>query len=212
MSRQISFYNRRPNLVDTLILKTPGAMQYNLKWATNFDASSWTTFITSPNTGYIDRSLVNVGNSTINGCNNVRVIFNPALYNIIDSSIFWLVVSPVDATGHEMFTTPPLMVIPFSIDGSYSPQYALSGNAPSASAISGSLEIQFPRQVRDLRIETANSMFVAFNSNGPEIKIHGGTQVQEIDLLGTQSSLFVRGNGVVAAFSMLFSMVYTKAF
>jgi hypothetical protein len=110
-----------------------------------------------------------------------------------------------------MFTTPPLMVIPSSIDGSYSPQYALSGNAPGA-AISGSLEIQFPRQVRDLRIETADSMFVAFNSNGPEIRIYGGTQVQEIDLLGTQSSLFVRGNRVVAAFSMLFSMVYTKAF
>ena len=208
MSRHISIFSRRANVIDLLLEKTPGAFQYRLKWASNFDSATWTTFITSQNTGFVDTSVDDSSNVIVYG-DRVRVRFDPHTYNITDG-VFWIVLSPLDFNGNEMFTTPPLMVMGPNLDGSYFPQYTISGSAPSAVSLAGSLQIQFPRQIRDLRIQNAAAMWVAFDENGPEILLAGDTLPKVLNRWSTQSSLFVRSSGAAVPFSLLFTIAYTK--
>jgi hypothetical protein len=207
--RQLSVHRRKPHLVDLLINKTPGAYSYKLKWATGFDSAAFTDFLTVPMTGYRDPAVSDAATVTLHG-DRVRVLFDPSSYSIIDNSVWWLRMSPIDATGAEMFTTPPLMMYLPNLGGSYFPQFTITGSAPNALNLTGSIEIHFPHQMRDMRILSSAAMWVAFDSNGQEILLQGSSAPKDLNLWSTESVLFVRGNGAVVPFSLLFTLAYTR--
>lgn len=208
--RQLSIHRRKPNLMDLLVTKTPGAYSYRLKWSANFDGSTpFTAFLTSPMTGFRDPAVNDDSNITIYG-ERVRILFDPATFSIPDSNVWWLKMSPLDHAGAEMFTTPPLMIYQPNIGGSYFPQLTITGSAPNEASLANSLEIHLPHQMRDMRILSAAAMWVAFDSNGQEVLLQGSSLPKDLNRWSTESVLFVRGNGAVVPFSLLFTLAYTR--
>lgn len=211
MMRQLSINRRKPGIVDLLITKTPGAQAYRLKWGTNFDTAVFTSFLTVPNFGFRDPAVSDASNYTVHG-DKVRVLFNPTTYSIPDDQFWWLKMSPLDPTGAEMFTTRgSLMILTPDIGaGSYFPQLTITGIAPNVAALANSIEIDFPQQMRDVRVQGAAAMWAAFSETGPEILLQGDPLPKDLSRWSTQSSLFVRGNGAAVPFSLLFTLAYTR--
>lgn len=207
--RQISIFRRQSNLVDVLIPRNAGTDKYRLKWATNFDVSPFTTFITSEKTGHRDFDIADEKTITIHG-DYVRIVFNPANYSIPDDKVFWLKFFPVDFSGVEGTGTPPLMVMKPLPGGSYFPQLSITGTAPNVATLASSLEIHFPQQMRDLRLLNTAGMYIAFDPNGPEVLMSGDPLPKDISAWATQSVIFVRGQGAAVPFSLLFTLAYTQ--
>lgn len=207
--RQLSIHRRKPNLVDLLITKTPGAVAYRLKWGANFDTAVFTPFIESPNNGFRDSSVDDASNITIYG-DRVRVLFNPSTYSIPDTSVWWLKVSPLDSTGAEMSTTAATMVLVPNVGGAYFPQLVITGSAPNVANLPASLQIDFPHQMRDFRIQSTAAVWVAFDPNGPEILLAGDPLPKDISRWSTVSTVYIRGNGAVVPFSAVFTLAYTQ--
>lgn len=206
--RHLSIIRRKTNLVDLLVQKTPGAYQYRLKWGANFDTSPFTNFLVSPNTGFRDPAVSDESNITVYG-DKVRILFDPATYGIPDDSVWWLKMSPLDSTGAEMFTTASTMVLAPN-PGAYFPQLTITGTAPNVASIADSLEIDFPQQMRDMRIMSTAAVWAAFDPNGPEILLPGDPLPKDISRWSTQSVLFIRGNGAPVPFSLVFTLAYTQ--
>lgn len=207
--RQLSIHRRKPRLVDLLVTKTVGAYSYRLKWGANFDTALFTNFLVSPNTGFRDPAVNDESNITIYG-DRVRILFDPVTYGIPDNSVWWLKMSPLDSTGAEMSTTPALMVLRPSIGGAYFPQLTITGSAPNVATIADSLEINFPQQMRDMRIQSTAAIWAAFDPSGPEILLPGDPLPKDISRWSTQSVLYVRGNGAAVPFSLVFTLAYTQ--
>lgn len=196
--------------MDLLVTKVPGAFSYKLKKSTAFDGSvPFTDFLTSPNTGYRDRNVDDSSNYTVYG-DKVRILFDPTTYGISDTNIWWLKLAPLDDVGAEMFVTPPTMMYQPNIGGSYFPQFAITGNAPNQPDLANSLEIHFPHQIRDMRIQSTAALWAAFDSNGQEILLQGSTLPKDLNRWSTESVLFVRGNAAIVPFSLLFTLAYTR--
>ena len=208
--RQLSIHRRKPHLVDLLVNKTPGAYTYKLKWSTKFDGSiPFTDFLTSSISGFRDPAVDDSSNITLYG-NRIRILFDPSTYSIPDSNIWWLTLTPMDAAGADMFTTAPLMMYQPNIGGSYFPQFTITGSAPDVGDLAHALEVNFPHQMRDMRILSSAAMWVAFDSNGQEVLLQGSALPKDLNRWSTESVLFVRGNGAAVPFSLLFTLAYTR--
>lgn len=207
--RQISIFRRHPNLVDVLIPRDANVDKYRLKWANNFDVSPFTTFLTSEKTGHCDFTIEDEKTVKVHG-DYVRIVFDPANYSIPDDQVFWIEYFPVDFSGVEGAGTPPLMIMKPQPGGSYFPQLSITGTAPNVATLASSLEIHFPRQMRDLRLLNTAGMFIAFDKNGPEILMTGDPLPKDISAWATQSVIFVRGQGAAVPFSLLFTLAYTQ--
>ena len=207
--RQLSMHRRKPNLVDLLITKTVGAYSYKLKWGVNFDTAAFTDFLIVPGAGYRDPNVDDSGNLTIHG-NRVRALFDPASYGIPDTSVWWLKVSPLDSTGAEMSTSAATMVLVPNVGGAYFPQLVITGSAPNAPGLPTSLQIDFPQQMRDFRIQSTAAVWVAFDPKGPEILLAGDPLPKDISRWSTVSTVYIRGNGAVVPFSAVFTLAYTQ--
>lgn len=207
--RQLSINRRKPHLVDLLITKTVGAYSYKLKWGTNFDTAVFTDFLVVPAAGYRDPAVDDSSNYTIYG-DRVRALFDPATFSIPDGSVWWLKVAPLDSTGAEMSVSPATMVLISNLGGAYFPQLVITGNAPNVADLAHSLEIDFPRQMRDLRIQSTAAVWVAFDPSGPEILLAGDPLPKDISRWSTASTLFIRGNGAAVPFSAVFTLAYTQ--
>jgi len=211
--RQLSIHRRKPGLVDLLIAKTPGAAAYRLKWGTNFDTAVFTGFLDVPNTGYCSPTAVDADRVTLYG-DRVRAIFNPVDHAIPDDEFWWLKMVPLDSAGAEITasaTRGALMVLTPDIGaGSYFPQLTITGTAPNVAAVADSLQIDFPQQMRDVRIQSAAALWVAYAEKGPEILLQGDTLPKDLSRWATQSTMLVRGNGAAVPFSLLFTLAYTR--
>jgi hypothetical protein len=194
-----------------LITKTTGAQSYKLSWGANFDTASFTDFLTVPNFGFRDPAVNDASNITLYG-DRVRALFNPTTYSIPDDKFWWLKMSPLDSTGTPISTTRGslMMLTPDIGAGSYFPQLTITGNAPNVATLASSLEIDFPQQMRDVRIQSAAAVYAAFDVSGPEILLQGASLPKDISRWATQSSLFIRGNGAVVPFSLVFTLAYTR--
>jgi hypothetical protein len=67
--------------------------------------------------------------------------------------------------------------------------------------------------MQDFRIhneEAATSLYVSFEQDGPEVQLKFGPQEQFTSILGTQSSIWVRGGGATAAFSATFTAAFPR--
>lgn len=208
--RQLSIHRRKPNLMDLLINKTAGAYSYQLQWSTAFDGSvAFTPFLTVPNVGHRDVTISDASNVTVYG-DRIRALIDPTIHGIPDAGIWWLRMSPLDHLGAVLSTTAPLMIYQPNIGGSYFPQFTITGTAPNAASLAFSLEINFPHQMRDMRIMNSAAMFVAFDTNGQEVLLQGSSDAKDLNRWSTESTMFVRGNGAAVPFSLLFTLAYTR--
>jgi hypothetical protein len=202
ISRDFSVIRRKANLLDVVIPYVAGVDGYRLDWATNFDATYTNGIITATRVGWVDESLHNLPHQLITNSNVCRVIFDPANYSITDANPFWLRLTPVTAGTPG---TPGVggLILP---DGDGYRMLALSGTAPSASSVAGSLRLDFPRMVEDLHIEgrdAATSLFVATEAGGGEweyLPTVGANPA--ISIRGATPHIFVRGGGATCKFSM----------
>jgi hypothetical protein len=206
--RPVSIIRRKPNLVDLVTPIVQGQDQYKFKWASNFDGS-FTTFLTTTNTGYVDPS-VDLRQQSVMPGNNVRAIFDPATFSIPDTAPFWLQYVPVTG-GIDGTASGLLLVLPPTYGN---PVIALSGTAPSAANQAGSLRLDLPRLATDLRIqnlEASRSLMVAFDAGGPEITLKApDTGPQFVSIQGAHASIWVRGSGGTAAFAATFTFAFPK--
>jgi hypothetical protein len=206
--RQLSIQRRKPGLVDLLIIRTANAVAYKLRWSNNFDAAVPVNFLEVPQSGYRDPAVSDAGDTTLYG-NRVRAVFNPATFGIPDDSPWWLRVSPLNAAGAEIHTTPPLMVVAPDPSGSYLPQLSVTGVAPNVVDLAHALEFHLPRQMKHFRVQNLASMFVAFHPGGPEMQVPASPTPKDLSWGSTSSSIFVRGDGAAVPFSMMFAPAYT---
>jgi len=212
MKRSFSVIRRRPHIVDVLFPLTAGVQTYRLKWASNFDGS-FTQFLDSTNVGFLDPSInpAVVGSQPTAG-RQVRVVFDPDTYSIPDAEPFWLQYWTVPFGGAEEQQSAAALILPDSSNHGVG-IVTIHGTAPSAMDVSGSLQIDLPRMMQDIRIHNedgTNSLFVATEEGGAETKLGPGPVPQFANVFGTHASLWVRGGGATVDFSASFTAAFPK--
>lgn len=217
MNRLFKIARRRPNLVDFYTPFVYGVDTYRLKWAANFDAA-FTAFLNSTNVGYLDPAVNQqkldvqpLGSMTATGGRAVRIVFDPATFSIPDTSSFWLQYVPVTG-GVEGTASAPTLILPDSANKGVG-EVTIHGNAPNAGTSAGSLQLDFPFLMQNIKIHNedgTNSLYVSTEAGGPEQKLEPDTFPQWANLLGTQGSIWVRGGGGVVAFSAVMTLAFPR--
>ncbi len=206
MSRIFSCIRRRPALVDIIAPLSNGIDTYRLKWAANFDSAVWTTIIDAPVLGFVDPAI-DIRTLEVHQTSRMaRIVFDPATYSIPDGSAFWLKLVHV-AGGAEGTSSPPTLLLPDDAHHGLG-GVILKGTAPLAADVSGSLQIDLPRVMSDIRFTNLEAsggtvLYVATEANGAEQGVPPAADAGQITLTlnGTESSLLVRGAGGTVAFS-----------
>ncbi len=208
MNRTFSVIRRRANLIDLTTPRVYGVDSYRLKWSDNFDGS-FTTFLTVSNTGYLD-SNVNPYSVDAQPGSAVRMVFDPATFSIPDTAHIWLQLWHVIG-GVETQQSACTLILPEAAHKGVG-LLTLHGTAPSGADVSSSLQIDLPRLMTDFRFnneEGAVDLFVAFEDGGPEMRVAHGKEPFS-SYLATQGSVFVRGGGATAAFSLSCTAAFPK--
>lgn len=221
MNRLFSMIRRRPNHVDIVTPFTYGVDGYRLKWASNFDSGSFTTFITSTNVGFVDPNInpnviaaMPMGGSASNGGRNVRIVFNPTTYSITDTSSFWLQFAQVTG-GSETLVGAPTLVLPDAANRGIG-IVTIHGNAPAVGSSSGALQIDLPGLMEDFHIHNEaptatnpGNLYVSTEAGGPETQLQQDTFSQFSQMRAAQGSVWVRTD---ATLPITFSLRCTRSF
>lgn len=220
MNRLFGVARRRPNYIDVLTPFAYGVDGYRLKWAANFDAGSFTTFITSTNVGFVDAAInPNVIDSQPLGGftglagsgRNVRIVFNPATYSIPDTSSFWLQFVPVTG-GVEGTPGAPTLVLPDSANHGTG-IVTIHGSAPAGATSANALQLDLPRLMEDFQIHNedgTNNLMISTEQSGAETQLKPDTFSQFAQQRSAQSSIWVRGTGGAVAFSARFTLAFPR--
>lgn len=236
MARFLSLYRRRPNLVDINLQSGPYApmaiglgagkvaASYDFYVGANFDTASPTFFQNVPASGgYRSPS----SQAPVAGFDSeqfsqsrtpylTRFKFNAVDYigaglpftvaGVTDLTPLWLTFIQRNLDGTTNPATAPQLILPYSSVPNRT--VILSGTAPSAASLAGSLEIQLPMQVNNIQIQNngTNILQVAFEPTGPEFTVNPSTAGADINLYtayNSSSQLFVRGAGGTTAFNFI---------
>ena len=213
MNRTLSVIRRRTNLVDCVVPFVYGVDKYRLKWNANFDGA-FAQFLDSSNVGFLDPAVNQATIDVQQTTGQVRIVFDPATYHIPDSAHIWLELWHVAPGGAETQMSAPSLVLPESAHHGIH-QVTIHGGAPNAPTSAGSLQIDMPRLMDDIRIHSeapvgGNYLYVATEEGGAEQEIRPDTFAQYQSLRATQGSLWVRGGGGVVNFSAIFTMAFPK--
>lgn len=211
-SRIFSILRRKPGLIDLITPIRPwteGIDGYRLKTDTTPSGSFSTTVLTAPRYGFVDPAVAGPHN-VIQPGDNCRIIIKPSNYSLPDSGSFW--VKLVYTIGGVEQTTPapsaPSLVLPVYAGPVTT---GFGGTAPNAADISGSLQIDLPRGVENLRVRNLDStrhIFFATDDSGPEMEILNGVELPTFQ--GVVSSIWVRASGGTAAFTASFSYGFPR--
>ena len=208
MTRDFSVIRRRPHILDIITPVRAGVDGYRIEWAANFDGS-FTTLVTSPINGHCDDSLRDQAHAPAPG-NNVRIIIDPTNYTITDTKPFWLRFVPV-VGGIAGTAGNRGLILP---DTSGRGFVTVAGSAPNAATVTGSMQLDFPRLVEDLRIVNAassGSLFISPVDDDAEFEVvPGGSQVPFSNLRGAIPGIRVRGGGSAVAFQATFTLAYAR--
>lgn len=219
MARVLTLQRRRANLVDLTLPVQAGVSSYIFSVSSNFDASP-SAFDTVPaGTGKVTPSA---RSSVINAESYrglTRFAFAPSDYTspaaMNDSLPMWFSVQSVPVVGAGVSSSPGAasakhLVLPYSSQPDR--PVVISGSAPSATNISGSLELQLPLQCRNLMIQTVGSatagLWVAFEPFGPEMFVPLSSTFGTYTELTSPnfSQLFVRGDGAAVTFNAVMAL------
>lgn len=205
MSRQFSVIRRRPHLVDIVTPFVYGVDLYRLKTATNFDGA-FAQFLDATNVGFlddaVDRNTLEVHQTT----GMVRITFDPRTYGLTDALPIWLELAH-DIGGIETVISPPTLLLPDSAHHGLG-AVVIAGNAPNGADVGDSLQIDLPRLMSDIRITNHGApgdplLYVATEPGGAETAVAPAADSGQVTLtlMGTESSLLVRGDSALVAFS-----------
>ena len=212
MNRTFSVIRRRPGIVDVVTPFTYGVQTYRLKWASNFDGS-YATFLDSTNVGYLDPTInPAVVGSQPTSSRQVRIVFNPSTYSILDTAPFWLQLWTVPVGGSEAQQSAGGLILPDSSNHGAG-IVTIHGAAPAAADHTGSLQIDLPGMMQDIRIHNEdgiNNLYVATDPNGAESALFPDTFPQWTSLQGYTSSLWVRGGGGPVSFSCSMTRAFPR--
>lgn len=187
MKRLFSILRRRPNYVDLWAPKIAGATMYRLKWAASFGGAP-AMIIECSNAGYRDQNIdpaIVVAEAVNNG---VRMVFDPASFEIPDLESFWIQLVPVIA-GAETDPGAMTLVLPPGVRHGYA--VGIVGTPI------GTQQIDLPR-LRDIRFVTSAPIEVGIEDEGELWTIPATTTGVPYGTNGQVSSLYVKGG----AFSM----------
>lgn len=217
MTTEFSVPYRAPNIVDVVIPKVLNRTGYRLKAAANFDSVFVQLLEMAPSCGFLDPAVDRRRLHTMPGLNHIRAVFDPSSFDghtsfpnagIAEGTQFWMKFQPVDGGVAGTDSDPVLILTPGQHNGQ--DRIAIHGNAPNEGSVADSLVLNLPRRMQDFVIknhDTTNSLFVAFDSTGPEFEVPGGTTTESLHLLrGAESTLVIRGGGGVVAFSATFTV------
>jgi len=210
MIREFSAIRRRSGVVDVVTPKRPGVEGYALEWAPNFDIP-FTPLVISGLAGYCDPSLRYMPHTPI-PAGNVRIIFNPSTYGIDDTKAFWLHFIPISG-GAPGAASNPGLVLP---DQAGRGAIVIAGNAPNAGDITGSLQLDFPRLVEDIRVFNqagagGNSIFIATEGSNAEHEIIAGVGQNALtSIRGALACIRVRGDGSDVPFTATFTLAFAR--
>jgi len=218
MARYLSIYRRRTNLVDLNLQARVGAASYQFQAASNFDAA-FNTFQVVPATGFRSVSTPDTGfdgeqfrgpQGAASPVGFTRFKFAPSDYTVAvpavnDALPFYVRIIQTDVSGVVHPAESMELILPYNPEPNR--PVILSGNAPNAASLAGSLEIQLPMQVLNSQFQNngANDLFVAFEPTGAEFRVPPLSTLQT-NLVTTYPSitqLFVRGAGGVTAFNFI---------
>lgn len=206
VQREFSIRRRRAGIVDLLTPVTPGTASWDIEWAQNFDGVF--AAIISAATGYFDdAATTGINRAALDQApgRNHRFVFNPTTFGINDASSFWLRVIQNDAGGAPIATSPPVLVLPES-ERHTRIRIAISGNAPNAATVAGSLRLYLPFGASNLFLtneDGANDLMLAFNTLGPEMRLGPGV-TPEFAENGVIEQLVVRGDSAIVPFNAQF--------
>jgi len=213
MARSLSLYRRRAGIIDLTLPVRAGVASYNFQFATNFDGS-YTTFQNVPSNGLISTTASDPASDSSGFRGLTRFLFNPADYTaafptLLDTVPLWIKIVPISTAGVTGTAEAGQLILPYS--STPDRPVNISGSAPSAVSIAGSLEIQLPRQCRNLQIQnndTTNPMFVAFEPGGSEFEVFA--LASKFTNFGftypVVTQLFVRGSGGTVTFNATMSI------
>lgn len=217
MNRQFSVIRRRPQVVDIMTPFVRGTAEYRLKYATNFD-QVFTTIIAASGMGYVDPTVpVTTLTPTFNN-GQIRLVFDPtnAAYSITNpDSPIWLQFARYDGAT-ETYVSPPTLLLPDQSNHGIGVT-TISGLAPSAVGVAGSLQIDFPFLVSDVKLlnQGPKVLYVATEPNGAEIAYEPDTAALPLypvsqSFMGASPQVLVRGSGGTTTFSMTFTRSYPR--
>ena len=198
MNRTFSVIRRRPRIVDMLTPRVDGVVGYRVKASTNFDVAP-TTLFTSTNVGFVDTDGVDqrvIESQPTQG--QVRMVWNPTTFGLQDGNQLWLSLWHVDAANVETQVSAPTLMLPDQTQFLHrgAGHVLVRGFAPVAVSVAGSLQLDFPRLMCDWRVrneDATNSVFIAFEPNGPEYALNApDTETQFMSLRANAASIWVR--------------------
>lgn len=212
-TRLFSILRRKVGLIDLITPIRPTAdlvVSYRLKTDVDPGGLFATTAITVPRTGFIDPAVASGQYNIVPG-ENVRIIFKPSNFSLPNEAAFWVKLVYVDGAGAEMVSPAPsaaTLVLPPS---SGSAETGFTATAPNQASLAASLRLDLPRSMQNFRIRNiaaATALFVAYEEGGPEFEVPFGTEVGSF--FGSVTSLWVRGGGAVAKFTVSFSPAFPR--
>jgi len=212
MNRTINVFRRRLGIIDLMVPLTAGVAEYRLKWAQNFDGI-FAQIIAAPIYGFFDDSINrNTVDSQPSTGKSVRMTFNPATFLIDDTKSFWIQLWHFPAGGPEVQVSAASLVLP---DGAHhgTGLITVQGTAPNAATSAGSLQLDLPGLMQDLRIFNQGgptNLYVATEAGGAEQEVKPAPATQFTSATGTQGSLWVRGGGATVAFSATFTSAFPR--
>lgn len=212
-TRPFSVVRRRAHLLDLIVPKNPLVQGYRLQAAATFSGVFTDILTADISRGFLDPAVDARKLHTINNRDHVRIVFDPQTFNaaagISDANLFWLKYQPVDFSGAPGTASPPVLIIPEDKLRGDS-MILVSGTAPSAASVTGSLQLYLSGRTQNLTVrnhEGATDLYVALEPGGSEILVDGGgLQTSTVVFSnGAQGGLLVRGGGGTAAFSITFT-------
>jgi hypothetical protein len=214
-----------PNFVELVFRNSPDVRAYRLRAANTLDdafTASTELFTVQRGTTFKSRSLRQrrLGTSIYTNRGLTFVQYDPEDYwapggNLPhDMAMTYLRVEEQNAAGAFRPEGPILIIPPPGFFTTTRPSLVVAGTAPDVAANAlgttptGSLRFVLPRFADSTTItnsDVANSLFIAFSENTPEMEILFGQSVLLPD--GAVSEIFLRGGGGAITFSIFFTIV-----
>jgi hypothetical protein len=218
VNRQFSVIRRRPQVVDIMTPFVRGTAEYRLKYATNFDQVFTTIIAANGVSGYVDPTINTATLTSTFNNGQIRIVFDPtnAAYSITNpNSPIWLKFARYDGAV-ETYVSPPTLLLPDTSNHGLGVT-TISGTAPAALDVTGSLQIDFPFLVSDVKIlnQGVNKLYVATEPNGGEMMYEPDTVALPLypvsmSLSAAQPQILVRGSGGTTDFSLTFTRAYPR--
>jgi hypothetical protein len=124
---------------------------------------------------------------------------------VSDTTPLWIQIVQNNLGGGSNPAEAPFLILPYSSQPNRA--ILLSGNAPSATTIYSSLELQLPMQVNNIQIQNNGGadLYVAFEPTGPEFTVNpvSTSALNIYETYVASAQLFVRGNGSTVAFNFI---------